>query len=93
MKNSAVGSSWEEARKEIFTPEENAESDLRASIIVELIRARRERGLSQKKLEELSGVKQSAIARLESGGSLPKIDTLQKLLKPLGRTLAVVPAQ
>lgn len=88
--NSAVGSSWQDARKEIFTPEENAASDLRVSIILELIKARRERGLSQEKLGQLSGIKQSVIARLESGRSSPTLATLQKLLIPLGRKLAVV---
>lgn len=40
----------------IYTPDEIAESNLRASIIGELIKARREKGISQKRLEELSGV-------------------------------------
>ena len=92
MKNSAIGSSWKDARKEIFTAEENAASDLRVSIILELIKARRESGLSQESLGELSGIKQSAIARVESGQTLPTIETLQKLLTPLGKRLAIVPA-
>ena len=90
MKKSAVGSSWEEARKEIFTPDENAESDIRASIIVELIRARRERGISQNRLCELSGVKEKEIEGIEIGNKIPTVDTLQKLLIPLGKTLAVI---
>ena len=36
--NPAVGISWEEARKELFTPEEIAASDLRVAIIGELIK-------------------------------------------------------
>lgn len=81
---------WDEVRKEIFSAEEIAESDLRVAIICELIKARRERGISQYQLEELSGVKQSAIARLERGSINPTIETLQKLLAPLGKKLAVV---
>lgn len=91
MTNSAVGSSWQEVRKEIFTAEEIAESDLRVSIIREIIKARRERGLSQYQLGELSGVKQSAIARLERGNINPTVETIQKLLAPLGKQLAVIP--
>lgn len=91
MKNSAVGSSWQEVRKEIFTEKEIAESNLRVSIIREIIKARQEQGLSQYQLGELSGVKQSAIARLERGNISPTIDTIQKLLSPLGKRLAVVP--
>lgn len=89
--NPAIGRSWDEVRKELFTPEEIAESDLRVALIGELIKARREKGLSQKKLEELSGVKQPIIARMEKGTTSPQIDTVLKLLRPLGKTLAIVP--
>lgn len=89
--NAVSDEDWDEIRKEIFTAEEIAESDLRVSIICELIKARRERGISQYQLEELSGVKQSAIARLERGKGNPTVETLQKILAPLGKKLAVVP--
>ena len=36
---------WQEVRKELFTPEEIAESDLRVALIGELIKARQERVL------------------------------------------------
>ena len=90
-KDALIDEDWDEIRKEIFTAEEIAESDLRVSIICELIKARRERGISQYQLEELSGVKQSAIARLERGKGNPTVETLQKILAPLGKKLAVVP--
>ena len=93
MNNSAIGSSWEAVRKELFTPEEIAESNLRVSIIGELIKARQEKGISQKKLEELSGVKQPVIARMEKGSTSPQLDTILKVLAPLGKTLAVVPLE
>lgn len=93
MNNSAIGDSWENVRKELFTPEEIAESDLRVSIIGELIKARQEKGISQKKLEELSGVKQPVIARMEKGSTSPQLDTILKVLAPLGKTLAVVPLE
>nr|DAV69258.1 MAG TPA: Helix-turn-helix XRE-family like protein [Caudoviricetes sp.] len=75
----------------LMTPEEIAESDLRVALISELIRARQERGLTQKKLEELSGVTQPVIARLERGTTSPNIATVMKLLAPLGKKLAIVP--
>ena len=90
-KNSAIGRSWDEVRAELFTPEESAESDLRVALIGELIKARQEKGLSQKKLEELSGVKQPIIARMEKGLTNPQLDTILKVLAPLGKTLAIVP--
>ncbi len=89
-KNGAIGHSWEEVRDELFTPEEIAESDLRVAIIGEIIKARKEKGISQKRLGELSGVKQPVIARLEKGTTNPQIDTVIKVLAPLGKTLAVV---
>ena len=91
MNNSALGGTWEELQKELFTPEEIAASNLRVALIGELIKARQERGISQKKLEELSGVKQPIIARMEKGTTNPQIDTILKVLTPLGKTLAIVP--
>ena len=84
---------WDELEKEIFTPEEIAESDLRVALIGELIKARKEKGISQKELEELSGVRQPVIARIERGTSIPQINTLLKVLVPLGKKLAIVPME
>lgn len=91
--NSVLGNSWDEVRAELFTPEEIAASDLRVSLIGELIKAREEKGISQKKLEELSGVKQPVIARMERGQTSPQVDTILKVLAPLGMTLKVVPLE
>lgn len=91
MNNPAIGSSWNEVRVELFTQEEIAESNLRVALIGELIKARKEKGISQKQLEELSGVKQPIIARMERGITSPQIDTILKVLAPLGMTLAIVP--
>ena len=88
---SSVGPTWEAVRQELFTPEEIAESDLRVALIGEFIKARQEKGISQKQLEELSGVKQPVIARMEKGYTSPQLDTILKLLVPLGKTLAIVP--
>ncbi len=84
---------WEEVRKELFTPEQIAESDMRVSIMSELIKARNEQGITQKQLEDMSGVKQPVIARMEHGTSNPQLETVLKVLAPLGKTLAVVPME
>lgn len=91
MKNSAIGDSWEDVQAQLFTPEEIAESTLRVSLIGELVKARQEQGISQKRLEEMSGVKQPIIARMEKGYTSPQVDTLLRVLAPLGKTLAIVP--
>lgn len=89
--NSAIGKNALEFIDSLLTAEEILESDLRVALIGELIKARQEKGLSQKKLEELSGVKQPVIARMEKGQTSPQIDTILKVLAPLGKTLAIVP--
>jgi transcriptional regulator with XRE-family HTH domain len=84
---------WNEVREEIFTPEEIKASDLRVSITSELIKARQERGISQRKLEQLSGVRQPIISRMEKGTVSPHLDTILKVLEPLGKTLVVAPIE
>ena len=64
---------------------------MKVALIGELIKARQEYGISQRKLEELSGVKQPVIARMEKGSTTPQIGTVTKVLAPLGKKLAVVP--
>ena len=91
--NPAIGRSWEEVERELFTPEEIAASDLRVALIGELIKARQEKGISQKKLEELSGVKQPVISRMEKGCTSTQLGTILKVLAPLGKTLAIVPIE
>ena len=87
--NGNTFATWEDVRKEMFTPEEIAESNLRVALIGELVKARKERGLSQKQLEELTGVKQPVIARMENGSTTPNLSTILKVLAPLGKTLYI----
>ena len=49
--------------------------------------------MSQRDLAEECGITQSAIARLETCESTPQIDTLLKVMKPLGLTLSVTPIE
>jgi predicted transcriptional regulator len=60
-----------------------------AQIAGQVSERRRELGLSQVQLAELCGTTQSAIARLESGGRPPRIDTLQRIANALDCELAV----
>ena len=50
---------------------------------------RQAKGLSQRELAELVGTTQSAIARLERGGRLPRIDTLLRIADALDCELVV----
>jgi len=82
---------WSEIRPELYTAEEIRESNLRVAIIGELIKARQEKNISQRELEKLSGVKQPIISRMEAGETSPQLETVLRVLAPLGKTLAVVP--
>lgn len=76
---------------EFLSPEKRAEIDFEVEIIGKMIEARETKGISQRELARISGVKQPAIARLENFKSTPQVDTLLKLLIPLGYTLEIVP--
>jgi transcriptional regulator with XRE-family HTH domain len=60
-----------------------------ASIAGEVAERRAARGLSQRELAQLVGTTQSAIARLESGGRPPRIDTLLRIAEALDCDLHV----
>lgn len=87
--NNAKGHEWGQVRNTLYSKEEIAESNLRVALIGEIIKAREEMGISQKKLEELSGVRQPVIVRLERGNTSPQLDTILKILAPLGKTLYI----
>ena len=75
----------------MYSKEQREQLDLEARFLSELIDLRNENKITQKQLEELSGIKQPMIARIENGDSMPRVDTLLKLLKPMGLTLQIVP--
>jgi len=77
----------------LLSPAERDAINFEISLIGKLIEAREQKGLSQKELADLAGVKQPAIARLESMRATPQINTLFKILKPLGYTITIVPDQ
>ena len=60
-----------------------------ARLAEQVAQQRKARGLSQQELAELTGTTQSAIARLESGGRPPRIDTLLRIAEALDCELAV----
>ena len=50
-----------------------------------------QKGWTQKELAEAANLAQPAIARMENKTATPQLDTLLKILAPMGKTLAVVP--
>ena len=84
--------SWEELRKETtaLSQDDWDEIDLKVKIVGEIINARQNGHFTQQALEKLCGVKQPMIARIEGGETDPQLGTVLKILRPLGKTLAVV---
>ena len=85
---------WNEFEKELnITPEEEELIKLEMDIINATIEARKENNLTQRELSKISGVKQPVIARIEKRTNSPRIDTLFKLLYPMGYTIRIVPLE
>ena len=86
-----MATKWKDFRTTLsLTPEEEEIINLEKSVITAIIDAREQNGLTQKQLSELCGVQQPVIARMERAVHSPQINSIIKILKPLGYTLAVV---
>lgn len=88
---------WENYKA--FVKNDNAEDaqeialmETLASLLAECVHVREEKGLSQSDLAEIAGVKQSAISRMESMKSVPQVDTMLRILQPLGYKLVIAQA-
>jgi DNA-binding XRE family transcriptional regulator len=84
---------WKELRATLpTTPDTEAEITATLELVGKIIELRKNLGLTQSELAEKSGVKQSAIARLERNvGKAVQVKTLMKLLAPLGYEIEFVP--
>jgi transcriptional regulator with XRE-family HTH domain len=77
--------------KSSMSEEEYERHVLISKISADLIRLRLEKNMTQTDLANKSGLKQSAIARLESEEVLPKLNTLLKLAKALNANINLNP--
>lgn len=83
---------WDNLRKEFDLSEEDKRIiELEKNLIRTLVAIREENGITQSQLAELCGVKQPTIARLEKSLHSPQLDSILKVLVPLGYTLQIVP--
>ncbi len=73
------------------SPAERAKIEFEVELIGKLIAAREAKGFTQQQLADAAGIKQSAVARMETLKATPQIDTLFKVLTPMGFKLAIVP--
>ena len=73
-------------RQEAFEQLKNS-----SALIAEINKARLEQNLTQTELAKRAGLKQPAIARIENEGTLPRIDTILKIIDSLDMEIALVP--
>ena len=83
---------WKELKNDLSIDKENQNAiALEKDLIRTMVAIREEKGLTQSQLAEMCHVKQPVIARMESSIHSPQIDSLLKILTPLGYTLQIVP--
>lgn len=84
---------WDDIKAERPLSEEGRaayEDETRVSAFRALVhRLRTDAGLTQAELAQRMGTTQSAIARIEGGGSRPSLDTLERLASAVGAELVV----
>lgn len=88
-KKNKVLISFDEYFDNNVSEEDKSEIEFQAELISKLIEVRNSKNYSQRKLAEICNVKQPLIARIESFKCSPQVDTLIKLLFPLGYTLKI----
>jgi predicted transcriptional regulator len=85
-------STWKEVRKELsLTEEDKRIIELEKELIRSMVAIREKQGLSQADMARKCNVKQPAIARMEKNTHSPQVDSLLRVLTPLGYTLQIVP--
>lgn len=65
--------------------------ELEKDVIRQVVEARKSQKLSQRIVGERAGIIRETVAKIENNLNSPQINTLIKLLEPIGYTLGVVP--
>ncbi len=92
MKGTSMRTVDEVLERQLRDPAFRAEWERTAvarAVALAVLRYRTDRGLSQRKLAELLGWKQPAVARLELGEHEPSVATLRHLAEKLGLEIAL----
>lgn len=67
-------------------------SKAESSLINDFIKVRKKRHLSQAEVARKASLHQAAVGRIENKSTSPRLDTMLKMLDPMGYTLAIVPS-
>ena len=70
---------------------ENRLKELESEVIRQVVIARKSQRLSQRVVGERAGIIRETVAKIENNLNSPQINTLIRLLEPIGYTLGVVP--
>jgi predicted transcriptional regulator len=82
---------WEQARQDITSISDAEKQEIRqmAQLVSRIIERRQAFGLTQKQLADRAGLKQAAVARLESATTMPRVDTLLRVSNSLNLQLSL----
>lgn len=59
------------------------------AVVRAILEARREKGITQKDLSDLTGIAQGDISKLENGNANPSVKTLKRIASAMGKTLRI----
>ena len=85
---------WNDYKEHVKSIDSTGKKDIEemeelAAIISAIIKQRNSLGISQRELAGLCNIPQSSVARIESHKTTPNLDTLLKIMRPLGLKLTV----
>jgi transcriptional regulator with XRE-family HTH domain len=83
--------SWDDKKKELksINPLRINELEAVSQIVNAIYQRRIELGWTQKELADKVGLHQESVARIENGGSIPRLDTVFRLALALGMQLSL----
>lgn len=86
--------SWNDYKDHVKSADADAKKDIEemediAAIVGKMIEKRNDLGITQRDLAAMCGIPQSSVARIESFRTTPNLDTLLKIMQPLGLKLVV----
>ncbi|MBQ6753007.1 MAG: helix-turn-helix transcriptional regulator [Clostridia bacterium] len=85
---------WDDYKEHVKSIDKQSKKDMEATeelaaIVSAIIEKRNSMGLSQRDLADLCGIPQSSVARIETYKTTPNLNTLIKMMAPLGLKLVV----
>lgn len=86
---------WDELRESLqsISDADKTYYDLVARMVAEITQRRKTLGWTQQQLAKKADVLQPAIARMETGGTIPKLDTVFKVARALRMRVVLVPEE